>query len=88
MWQYQLTGMSCKRKQKRLKCNSLSIEIKRTWNMRCVIIPVVIGATGVVTKGVKNNVEAIPGKHSVDPIKKTSVLVTSHIIRKVLQSET
>jgi hypothetical protein len=28
-----------------------------------VIIPVVIGATGIETKGLKNNLEAIPGKH-------------------------
>jgi hypothetical protein len=32
--------------------------------------------------------EAIPGKQSVDLIKKTALLGTSHIVRKVLQSET
>jgi hypothetical protein len=32
--------------------------------------------------------EAIPGKQSVDLIKKTAILGTSHIIRKVLQCET
>jgi hypothetical protein len=30
----------------------------------------------------------IPGKHSIDSLQKTDVLGTSHIIRKVLQSET
>jgi hypothetical protein len=58
------------------------------WNVKCVIIPVVIGATGIVTKGLKKNLEAIPGKHSPDSPQKTAVLGTSHIIRKVLQSET
>jgi hypothetical protein len=50
-------------------------------------MPVVIGATGIVTKGLKKNVEAIPGKYSVHSLRKTAMLGTSHIIRKVLQSE-
>jgi hypothetical protein len=53
-----------------------------------VIIPVIIGATGIVTKGLKKNLEATPGKHSTDSLQMRAVLGTSHIIRKVLQSET
>jgi hypothetical protein len=30
----------------------------------------------------------IPGKNSVDSLQKTAILLTSHIIRKVLQCET
>jgi hypothetical protein len=33
---------------------NLSIEIQRIWNMKCFVIPVIIGATGIVTKGQKN----------------------------------
>jgi len=51
-------------------------------------ITVIIGTTGRVTKGLKKNLEAIPGKHSVYALQKTAVQGTSHIIRKVLQSET
>jgi hypothetical protein len=58
------------------------------WNMKCMIIRAVIGATGIATKGLKKNLEAIPGKHSIDSLQKTAILGTSHIIRKVLQSET
>jgi hypothetical protein len=53
-----------------------------------MIIPVVIGVTGIVTRGLRKNLEAIPGKHSVDLLQKTAVLGTAHIIWKVLQSET
>jgi hypothetical protein len=56
--------------------------------MKCFVIPVIIGATEIVTKGLKKNPETIPGKHSIDSLLKTAVLGTSHIIRKVLQSET
>jgi hypothetical protein len=61
---------------------------KQMWNMNCMIVPVIIGATGIVTKGLKKNLEAIAVKHSIDSVQKTAVLGTSHIIRKVLQSET
>jgi hypothetical protein len=48
---------------------------------------VIIGATGILTKGLKKNLEAVPGKHSIDSLQKTAMLGTSHIIRKVLQCE-
>ena len=35
----------------------------------------------------KENLEAVPGKHSIDSLQKTAILGTSHIIRKVLQCE-
>jgi hypothetical protein len=46
------------------------------WNMKCMIIPVIIGATGMVTKGLKKHLEAIPGTHSIDSLKQTAVLGT------------
>jgi hypothetical protein len=46
-------------------------------------LSVIIGATGIITKGLKKNLEAVPGKHSVDSVQKTAILGTSHIIRKV-----
>ena len=35
----------------------------------------------------KENLEAVSGKHSIDSLQKTAILGTSHIIRKVLQCE-
>jgi hypothetical protein len=82
MWQYQQTEMSHK-KQKKLQDKSLCTDIQRMWSMKCIIIPVIIGATGIVTKGLTKNLEAIPGKHSTDSIQKTAILGTSHIIWKI-----
>jgi hypothetical protein len=65
-----------------------TIEIQRMWTLKCTIIPVIIGATGIVTKTLRKNLEAVTGKHSIDSLQKTAVLGTSHIIRKVLQCET
>jgi hypothetical protein len=49
---------------------------------------VIIETTGIVTKELKINLETIAGKRSIAPVRKTAVLGTSYIIRKVLQSET
>jgi hypothetical protein len=74
--------------EKNLKYKSLGIDIQRMWNLKIMIIPVIIGATGIVTKSLRKNLESIPGKYSIDSIQKTAILGTSHIIRKVLQCET
>ena len=73
-----------KEAEKKLKYKSLSIEIQRMWNLKCTIVPVIIGATGIVTRSLRKNPEAVPGKHSIDSLQKTAILGTSHIIRKVL----
>ena len=57
------------------------------WNLICTIIPVIIRATGIITRNLKKNLEAVPEKHSIDSPQKTAILGTSHIIRKVLQCE-
>jgi hypothetical protein len=51
------------------------------------IIPIIIGATGIVTRSLRKNLEAVPGKNSIDSLQKTAILGTSHIIWKVLQCE-
>jgi hypothetical protein len=76
-----------KEAEKKLKYSSLCIELEGVWSMKCVAVSVIIGVTGKVTKGLKINVEAIPGKHSVYSSQQTAVLGTAHIKRKVLQCE-
>jgi len=56
------------------------------WNMKCSVIPVIIGATGTVTKGLKS-MWRNTAKECIRFCKKTAVLGTSTIIRKVPQSE-
>jgi hypothetical protein len=78
-----------KESKKKLKYQNLSIEIQRMWNMKSFVIPVIIGTTGIVIKGLKKYLETIPGKHSIDYVqKKNSCARNITLIRKVLQSET
>jgi hypothetical protein len=57
------------------------------WNLKCTIIPIITGATGIVTRSLRKNLEAVLGKRSIDTLQKTVILGTSHIIRKVLLCE-
>jgi hypothetical protein len=59
-----------KEAEKKLKYTNLSIEIQRTWNMKCFVIPVIIGATGIVSKSLQKHLETIPGQHSINSLQK------------------
>jgi hypothetical protein len=54
------------------------------WNVKTRVIPVIIGATGTISKSFRMYVSDIPGNHDTKELKKTAILVTVHIIRKVL----
>jgi hypothetical protein len=54
------------------------------WNLKYKIIPVKTGATGIETKGLRKNLEALPGKHSIDSLQKIAKLGTSRIMQTVL----
>ena len=57
------------------------------WNLKCAIMPVITGATGIVMRSLSKNLEDVPGRRSIDSLQKTVILGTSNIIRKVLQCE-
>jgi hypothetical protein len=38
------------------------------WNMKCFVIPLIIEATGIVTRGLKKYLETIPGNNSIDSL--------------------
>jgi len=61
-----------KEAEKKLKYKSLCIEMQRMWNLKCTIVPIIIGATGIVTRSLKKNLETIPGKHLIDSLQKNS----------------
>ena len=42
----------------------------------------------IVAKGLRKNLEAIPGKHSIYSVQKAAILGTSHVVLYVLQCET
>ena len=59
-----------KEAEKILKYKVLKIEIQRMWNVKSKIIPVIIGATGTISKSFRKYVSNIPGKHEVRNYRK------------------
>jgi hypothetical protein len=59
-------GQNVKQKEveEKLKYQSLCIEIKRTWNMKCMLAPLMTEDNRRVTKGLNKNLEAISGKYN------------------------
>ena len=70
--------------EKVLKYKDLAIEIQGMWNVKRKVIPVIIGATGTISKTFRKYVSNIPGNHEVKELQKTATLGTAHILRKEL----
>ena len=73
-----------KEAEKILKYKDITIEIQRMWNVKTKVIPVIIGATGTISKSFRKYVSNIPGNHEVKELQKTAILGTARILRKVL----
>jgi hypothetical protein len=73
-----------KEAEKILKYKDLTVEIQRKRNVKTKVIPVIIGATGSISKSFRKYVSNIPGKREVKELQKTAILGTAHILRKVL----
>jgi hypothetical protein len=54
------------------------------WNVKASVIPVIIGATGTISKSFRKYVSSIPGNHEVRELQKRAILGTAHILRKEL----
>jgi hypothetical protein len=54
------------------------------WNVKTNVIPVIIGATGTISKSFRKYLCNVPGKHEVKELQKTAILGRAHILRKVL----
>jgi len=61
-----------KEAEKILKYKDLTVEIQRMWNVKTKVIPVIIGATGTVSKLFRKYVSNIPGKHEVKELTENS----------------
>jgi hypothetical protein len=63
---------------------TLTTEIQSMWNVKTRVIPVIIGATGTISKSFRKYVSSTPGNHEIRELQKTAILGTAHILRKVL----
>ena len=72
-----------KESEKKDKYLDLAREIKKPWNMKVTIVPIVIGALGTVTKGLLKGLEDMEIGGRVETIQTTALLRT---VRRVLET--
>ena len=78
---------SVKVAEKISKYKDLELEINRMWGMKTVVVPIVIGALGLIKKGTEKFTDQVPGQISIPEIQKIALLGTAHILRKILSTK-
>jgi hypothetical protein len=73
-----------KEAEKILKYKDLIVEMQRMWNVKTKVSPVIIGATGTISKSFRKYLSSVPGKHDIKELQKTAILGTAYILREVL----
>ena len=66
--------------------SDLDRELKKLWNMKVTIVPIVIGALGTITKGLLKGLEDLEDGGRVETIQTTELLRTARILRRVLET--
>ena len=69
--------------EKKSKHKDLELEIQRMWHMKTIVILVVVGAFGIIRKGMVENIKKVSETASVTEIQKISMLGSAQILRKV-----
>ena len=78
-------GLNRAEREKRTKYQGLMYDMKRNWNLREIsIIPVIIGATGLMKKNFKNYLSSIPGEPSAREIQTIALKGTARILKRAL----
>ena len=75
-----------KESEKKDKYLGLARELKKLWNMKVTIVPIVIGALGTVTKGLLKGLEDLEIGERVETTQTTALLRTARILRRVLET--
>ena len=74
-----------KESEKKDKYLDLARELKKLWNMKVTIIPIVIGALGTITKALINGLEGLEITGQMETIQTTGLLRSARILRRVLE---
>ena len=78
--------INLKESEKKDKYLDLASELKKLWNMKVTIVPIVIGTLGTITKGLLKGLEDLEVGGRVETIQTTALLRTARILRRVLET--
>ena len=78
-------GLNRAERQKLLKYQDLKNALRETWDLDdACIIPVVVGATGLIKTNLKTYLDSIPGSPSMDEVQLAALKGTISIIKRAL----
>ena len=60
--------------------------MKKLLNMKVTVIPIIIGALGIVTKGLIQGLEDLEIRGREENIQITALLISARILRRVLET--
>ena len=91
---FQNCGLCCplvhrvklKESEKKDKYFDLTRELKKSWNMKVTVIPIVIGSLCVVTKGLVQGLQDLEISGRWEIIQTIAILRSARIVRKVLET--
>ena len=78
--------INLKESEKKDKYLDLARELKKLWNMKVTVVPIVIGALGTITNGLLRGLEDLEVGGRVETIQTTALLRTARILRRVLET--
>ena len=78
--------INLKESEKKDKYLSIARELKKLWNMKVKIVPIVIGALGTITKGLLKGLKDLEDGGLVETIQTTTLVRTARILRRVLET--
>ena len=78
--------MNVKESEKIEKYLDLARELRKLWNMKVKVIPIVINALGTVPKGLEKNLGELEIRGRIETIKATALLKSATILRRVLDT--
>ena len=78
--------INLKESEKKDKYLDLARELKKLWNMKVRIVPIVIGALGTITKGLLKSLGDLKIGGWTETIQTTALLRTARILSRVLET--
>ena len=72
-----------KEREKKDKYLDLASELKKLWNLKVTVIPVIIGALATVTKGLVQGLEYLEIRGQVETVQTTALWRSARILRRV-----
>ena len=78
--------INLKKSEKKDKYLDLARELKKLWNMKVTIVPIVIGALGTITKGLSKGLEDLEVGGRAETIQTTALLRSARILRRVRET--